>query len=112
MAAFTLRRESCELVPEFNIIFSKFENLTEQRRLKTAAPRMDFKIKTPAMTKTQMQEYTDFFMTQFGALDSFNFTSPFDDQTYKVRFKENSFRMTFESGFFKGEFEFTRVFNE
>lgn len=110
MSDFTLKRESIEIIPDYNVAISKFENLTEQTRLITPDMIAGWKIKTPAMTKTVMQTYTSFFASKYGSLTSFTFTCPFTDTEYTVRFKQGTFKVTYSAGFFQGEFEFERVF--
>lgn len=110
MSDFTLSRESIEIIPNYNVIKSKFENLTEQTRLITPDMIVGYKIKTPAMTKADMQTYLSFFTGKYGTLTSFTFTCPFSDVEYTVRFKEGTFKITYASGYFQGEFEFERVF--
>lgn len=112
MAAFTLRREECEEILDQNVQISEFENDMELRRLITPNALIGFKIKSPDMLKTDMQAYRSHFLGQFGPLTSFDFQSPFDDTTYKVRYVPKSFRTMFREGYFKCEFEFKRVFNE
>lgn len=105
MSDFNLRRESIEEILDYNVLISEFENGDEQRRLKNPAPVIGFVIKTPILTKEQMQEYRDFMTENYGAYDSFTFTSPFDDVEYNVRFVPDSFKTTYSEGVFKCEFQ-------
>jgi len=110
MSDFALKRESCEEVLDFAVISSEFENDVEQRRLKHANKVLGFKIASPVLTFDQLQDYRYFFISKYGSLNSFTFTSPFDDMEYKVRFVSGSFKTTFESGVYKCEFEFKVVY--
>ena len=105
VSAFEPTRESIEEVIDYSVLISEFENGAEQRRLKSASPLIGFKIRTPALTKLQMRVYRQFIVDRYGALSSFTFTSPFDDVQYTVRFEQNSFRSTYESGVFVCEFQ-------
>jgi hypothetical protein len=110
MSDFNLSRESCELVGDYNVAISEFENKTEQRRLITPDRILGWKIKTPQLTKTQMNVYDAFFISKKGPLTAFTFTCPFTSAEYTVRFKPGSYKFVFESGTFQGDFEFERVF--
>jgi hypothetical protein len=109
MSDFALARESCELIADYNVAISEFENKTEQRRLVTPDRIIGWKIRTPALTKTQMNVYDAFFILKKGSLTAFTFTCPFTSTEYTVRFKPGSYKFTYESGSFQGEFEFERV---
>lgn len=109
MSDFALSRESCEERLDFAVAVSEFENGVEQRRLKHANSLIGFKIKSPVLTKTQMQAYRSFIVGKYGALTSFTFTSPYDDTEYDVRFVPGSFRTIYEAGIFRCEFEFEKL---
>ncbi len=109
MSDFNLARESCEEILDYPVIVSDFENDTEQRRLKHANKIIGFKIISPVLTYDQLQDYRDFFIAKYGALNSFTFTSPFDNTEYTVRFVQNSFKARFDAGVYKCEFEFKVV---
>ncbi len=113
MSEFTLSRESIEELLDYDVIIcgdgQGFENGSEERRLKNTAAIIGFRIKTPALTKTQMQTYRSFLISKYGSLTSFTFTSPFDDTEYNVRFVPGSFTTTYAGGFFQCSFDFKRV---
>ena len=111
MSDFNLARESCEELLDYPVIVSEFENDTEQRRLKHANKVIGFRIKSPVLTYDQLQDYRDFFISKYGALTSFTFTSPFDNVEYTVRFMPNTFKSVFNSGIYQVEWEFKVVFN-
>jgi len=102
---FALARESIEEIPDFNVIISEFENGSEQRRLRHARPVGSFKITTPVLTKDQMLAYRNYFTNHYGALNSFTFTSPFDNVQYTVRFEPGSFSNKYEGGCFQCSFQ-------
>jgi hypothetical protein len=110
MADFTLKRESIEEILDFSVLISTAVNKTEQRRLVSNKILLGFKIKSPALTKVQMQEYRNFIISKYGAAESFTFESIFDDMEYNVRFEQNTFRTTYEDGVFRCEFEFRIVY--
>ena len=111
MSDFTLARESCEEVLDYPVIVSEFENDTEQRRLKHANQILGFRIRTPILTYDQLQDYRNFFISKYGSLSSFTFTSPFNNTEYTVRFVAESFRTKFEAGVYQVEFELKVVHN-
>lgn len=109
MSDFALARESIEEILDYDVAVSQFSNGWEERRLLSNFKLLGFKIKTPALTKTQMQAYRNFLIDKYGALTSFTFTSPFDDTEYTVRFEPGSFKSVFAGGYFECSFEFQRV---
>lgn len=109
MSDFALARESIEEILDYDVLVSQFENGAEQRRLVHENAVIGFKIRTPVLTKTQMQAYRTFLIGKYGGLTSFTFTSPFDDTEYNVRFVEKSFHTVYEGGIFRCEFEFAKV---
>lgn len=109
MSDFNLSRESCEEMLGYAVLISEFENDTEQRRLKHANKIIGFKIRSPILTFTQLQDYRNFFIAKYGALNNFTFTSPFDNIEYTVRFIPDSFKATFSDGVYVCEFEFKVV---
>lgn len=109
MSEFELARESCEEVISFPVIVSEFENDVEQRRLMHNNQIIGFKVTSPVLTYDQLQNYRDFFIAKYGALNSFTFTSPFDNTEYTVRFVQESFKTRYDAGVYKCEFEFKVV---
>ncbi len=112
MSDFELNRENCEEVLDYSVAVSEFENGVEQRRLKHSNKIIGFKIKSPILTFEQLQDYRDFFISKYGILNSFTFTSPFDNEEYTVRFVPNTFKVKFADGVYQCEFEFKVVYNE
>lgn len=110
MAELTLARESVEKKVDYNVLARKFENETRQTRLVTPDELMEWKIKTPNLTKSQAQAYLSHFAANFGDLTSFTFTCPVDDTLYNVAYKKGSMRVLYQKGYFKAEFEIERVF--
>ncbi len=108
-ADFELPREQIEEILDYNVAISTFENDAEQRRLIHKNPLIGFRIRTPNLTKAGLAEYRDFFVGKYGALESFTFLNPFDDETYTVRFEPNSFRTIYRAGYFQARFELRRV---
>jgi len=107
MSDFELARESCEERYDYNVLISEYENGAEQRRLKNSSyPLAGFKIKTPFLVQSGLLNYKNFFISKFGALNSFTFTSPFDNIEYIVRFEPESFRTIFTRGLFQSSFDF------
>src|SRR3990170_5620548 len=106
MSDFALARESIEEILDYDVAVSEFENKAEQRRLIHENAVIGFRIKTPVLTKTQMQTYRSFLVSKYGALTSFTFTSPFDDVEYNVRFVPKSFKTLYQGGVFQCQFDF------
>lgn len=106
MSDFALARESCEEILDYSVLVSDFENGTEQRRLRHSNKVIGFKIRTPVLTYAQQLEYRNFFISKYGSLTSFTFTSPFDNAEYNVRFVENTFKNSFNNGIYQISFEF------
>ena len=69
-----------------------------------------FKCKSPALTPTQAAAYLAFYDSKYGSLTSFTFASRMDAVEYNVRFVKGSFRMTYEGGYHRCEFELERIF--
>lgn len=109
MSDFTLTHESVEQLLDYNVLITKFESGYEQRRLKYDSPVIGWKFRSPALTLTGMQAYQTFLVGKKGALTSFTWTSPFDATEYNVRFNPNSFKVTYQQGHFRVEWEFTKV---
>lgn len=110
MAEFVLKHESVEMLPDFNVLNSEFENKSRQTRLVTPEMLITWKITTPNLTKAGAQSYLNDFMANFGNLSRFTFTCPVSGTTYTVSYKAGSFSTTFAGGYFKCKFEFERVF--
>lgn len=74
-----------------NVITSRFENGSTQRRLKgTNSPR-SWGLNFVVRTKTEMETVRDFFNTKNGSLTSFTWTNPNDSIEYTVIFSDSSF---------------------
>lgn len=86
MAELTLTRESCEEKLEYPVLISKYEDQSEQRRLRSGLPVAGWDIESPNMTQSQAIAYRNFYTTQYGATQQFTFRSPIDNQLYNVRF--------------------------
>lgn len=109
MADFNLKIESIDEILDYNVLVSTYDNKAEQRRLKPGLKLLGFRIKSPALTKSKMQEYRNFLISKYGALTKFTFESPFDDIIYNVRFERGSFKTTFKDGYFECEFVLIRI---
>jgi len=105
MSDFELDYESVEEILSYPVLVSQFESESEQRRIITSKKIMGFKITSPSLTKTGMQEYRDFFIAKYGKKTGFTFTSPFDDVEYTVRF-DSELTTTYSKGFYKCTFTF------
>jgi len=107
MADFTFDVGDIEQVFNYQVIISKFENQTEQRRLIQPNQLVGFKIRNAVLTKSQYQEFQTFYETYTGSLDTFTFDSPFDDRTYNVRFEPDTFNAIFRGAVYNVRFELT-----
>jgi phage-related protein len=93
MADFTiLADKAIEQKIEYNVLISDFENLVEQRRLKSVNPRREWQLKFENRTSTEMLEVQNFFISKFGSYTSFTWVCPIDSTQYTVRFSENGFQ--------------------
>jgi len=109
MSDFALRRHKIEALFDYEVIEDPFDNGSSQRRLVHPSALIGFKIESPVLTYTTLQDYLSFFNSKFGALTSFTFTSPFDNTEYTVKFRRGSFSMIYSEGHFICRFEFERV---
>ena len=110
MADFTLKRESIEEIRDYNVESTQYENMVKDSRLLTSGMLLGFKIKSPALTYMQFQDYITFFNSKYGSLTSFTIDSPFDGVTYAVKFVKGSFKTTYSGGVYQCEFSLERVF--
>ena len=106
MSAFSLAREKCEEILNYDVLITRYENQSEQRRLVQDTKVIGFKIESPWRTKTQMQAYRNHLIGVYGALDTFTFVSPFDDVNYNVRYEPETFTTTFVKGLYRCKFNF------
>ncbi len=109
MSTFILPRESCEEILDYDVIISTSENGTEQRRLRHENKVLGFNITSPVLSKSGLEAYRDQLINNYGAYEAFNFLSPFDDETYLVRFEPGSFRTTYRAGVFQASFSLKKV---
>lgn len=109
MSDFSLAHESVQEILDYNVLVSSYEADYEQRRLKHTSPVIGWKFKSPALTYSGMTTYRSFLTGKYGSLTSFTWTSPFDNTEYDVRFTPGSFKITYENGYFKVEWEFKKV---
>jgi hypothetical protein len=109
MSDFSLNRESCEELLDYSVAITQFENDVEQRRLVHANSVIGYKITSPVLTYVQLQSYRNALINNYGALESFTFTSPFDSTEYNVRFEPGSFRTKYRNGVFQCFFQFKKV---
>ena len=76
---------------EFDTMITGFENGVEQRRLRSASPRMSFDLTFKNRTFAEMDAVRDFFVTKGGNLTAFTWTNPNDSTEYTVRFEKSGF---------------------
>ena len=109
MDVFNLPREKVEVSSKRNVLVSSFEDDTEQRRIKNTRKAMTFRIISPALTLSQLEEYREFYDDHLGELSAFQFVSPMDGETYTVRFG-GELKETLDRGLFRCEFSFKVVY--
>ena len=109
MSDFALAIESVEELLDYEVLESKFENGSEQRRLKHTSALIGWRCKSPALTLTGMGTYRTFFTGKYGSLTSFTWTSHVDGVEYTVKFSKGSFRITREGGYYRVVWDFERV---
>ena len=111
MADLTLPRESCSEDRKFNVAGTIFENQASETRLLSSGALLGFRIKSPNLTYEGLKEYLDFYNSKYGSLTSFTFLSPFDGETYMVRFRlGEEIKSDYNAGVFQCEFYLDRVF--
>lgn len=89
MATFSFAYELVDEDGDFPVAISRMEQQAEQRRLISSKKVRRFKIRSPKLTKTQMQAWQTFYDARSGQLDQFDFASPFEgdfDVILNVRF--------------------------
>lgn len=110
MSDFAPSREAIEEVLDFPVLISKADDgVTEQRRLRDSNSVIGWRVKTPPLTYAQLTTYRDFFLTKYGPLVAFTFTSPFDEEEYTVRFEPGTMRISYERGVYMMQFELKRM---
>lgn len=105
--------------PKANVLVSRFENGSEQRRKKGSRAMGTFRVRSLLLRRSEAVEWYNFFFGAsgtFGALESFNYSPSMDrsgdgplgatSRTYTCRMKEDSFRQTFDRGMIRIDVEF------
>lgn len=104
------RRETVTRTLDRNVLITEFENSVEQRRLVSDQIFSGFKIQTPNMIPSDMKAYSDFFLSKFGALTSFIFPDPFNNNAEtRVRFVPGTWQESYAGGVMRASFELKRV---
>lgn len=106
---FTLARESVEEILDTDVDVTENYDGSEQRRAGCAGLIIGFKVKSPALTSTQYTGYRAHFLSAFGQLTKFYFTSPFDGVKYYVRYVKGSFKSIYSAGVYRLELELKRI---
>lgn len=106
MDEFTLAYEKIEERRGYDVLISRAENSSEQRRLKNIAPMIGFALDSPALTPDGVASYLSFYDTVSGAYETFLFTSPFDGVQYQVRFSDEGIKTTSAGGVRRCSFDF------
>ena len=111
MADFTLAIQEIEIIPDYNVAVTTYENKAEQRRLISSNELIGWKITSPPTSKTDALAYRTFFQGKYGALTSFTFDCPLDDTEYTVRYDPGSFRISHNAtkDVWQCEFNFVRL---
>lgn len=76
----------------YDVLVSKFENGTEQRRAQHASGQRKFTLNFNFRTQTEINNIVAFFSSKLGPLTSFTWTNPNNSVEYTVRFLEGSLR--------------------
>jgi len=77
-----------------NVIIAEFENGAEQRRdLWGGKTKKVFELQFNVNTKAEITAIHDWFVSKVGPAQTFPFVCPIDNQTYTVRFAQNTFRI-------------------
>lgn len=102
MAELTLIYEIISEDANYPVAVSRFEQQAEQRRLISSKAVRRFKIRSPKLTKAQVQAWQTFYNARSGQLDQFDFKAPIEgnfDQTLNVRFA-SKLKMDFRNAYY------------
>jgi len=94
---FNLAYETCKQIKGYNVLISRARNGFENRRVVSSNKVIGWSFKSPFLTKAQMQEYEAFFESQTGPFYTFQWTEPFNDVAYHVRF-DGQMETSYENG--------------
>ncbi|HOY61617.1 MAG TPA: DUF2460 domain-containing protein [bacterium] len=75
--------------PKFKTAVNEFGDGAEERVALWTASRKEFPV-TFLLTDSQYETLLDFFEARSGRLEAFNWTCPADEETYLVRFAEDT----------------------
>jgi len=110
MAELNPTREETEEIYSYNVLVSRFEDESEQRRAVSTNGLIGLRIRSPNLTRAQMEVIRNFYIAKTGELTSFTVENPFDQTEYTMRF-EGPMRIRFRGGVFQCTYELRRVFN-
>ena len=106
MPEFTINEHAlCREILGRDVLISDFEDGSEQRRERHGRDVLGFHFTAQNLTKSLYQSIRAFYVARGGPRDGFTFTSPFDDQTYNVRFN-GQIEGDFHGGVYDCEWEF------
>jgi len=109
MSDFALAVETTEELLDYEVLTTKFDGGTEQRRLRHDEELIGWRLQSPALSYAQMIIYRDFFKGKYGSLTSFTWTSRIDQVEYTVKFSRGSFRVKRAKGEFRVSWDFERI---
>lgn len=109
MSDFTLKYESCDIVLNYSVAESDFEDGSDEVRLLHEELIAGWKFKSPALTIAQANAHKDFFDGKFGGATTFTWTWPMNGVEYNVRYVIGSFKITHSDGYYRVEWEFKRI---
>lgn len=112
MADWEPKRESITLASDTLVLISESEDGSEQRRLISDKVLKRYKVQAPTMTVAQAKAYKAQFETMKGALTSFTFLDPLNNNAVtRVRFVPGTWNETFSGGVVRTSYELQAVLN-
>jgi phage-related protein len=80
--------------PSYNVDIIQFEDTSEQRALSGDIPTNIWTVETDTLTTAEKDTIRAFFLARKGSFEAFNWVSPLDNLTYKVRFVPKTFKIS------------------
>lgn len=109
MTTFNLDYEKITHIPSYPVDIFSADDGTEQSQIRFSKMFGGFRLRSPSLPPADMEDYLDFFKAREGASESFTFVSPYDSNSYTVRFVPDSLSIEYEGAMMVAEFDFKIV---
>lgn len=103
METLIIKRESCEIINSYVVQISKYEDTTEQRRLRSKKKNIGLKIQTCPMIDIEKDYLENFYDEHYGKYSEFYYTNPSNKIIYIVRF-DSDLQLTIQKGYWVSSF--------